>query len=128
MTALIQIVGGIDPHADTIHVAAITAVGKTLGDAEVPTTTSGCRQAIAFLTSHGEVERVGVEGAASYGAGITRALTVHGIEAVEVDRPTRSARRRKGNSDKLDAYHAAEPCWLSGPARSRTPPWTGYGR
>jgi transposase len=107
MTARVQVVGGIDPHADTIHVAAITAVGKVLGDAEFPTTTSGYRRAIAFLISHGEVERVGVEGAASYGAGITRALTAAGIEAVEVDRPTRSARRRKGKSDQLDAYHAA---------------------
>ena len=57
MTALIHIVGGIDPHADTIRVAPITAVGKTLGDAEFPSTTSGYRQAIRFLTSHGEVER-----------------------------------------------------------------------
>jgi transposase len=107
MTAQVQVVGGIDPHADTIHVAAITAVGKVLGDAEFPTTTSGYRQAITFLTGYGEVERVGVEGAASYGAGITRALTAAGIDAVEVDRPTRSARRRKGKSDQLDAYHAA---------------------
>lgn len=107
MTAVVQVVGGIDPHADTIHVAAVTTVGKVLGDAEFPTTASGYRRAITFLTSYGEVERVGVEGAASYGAGITRALTVAGIEAVEVDRPTRSARRRKGKSDELDAYHAA---------------------
>jgi transposase len=53
------------------------------------------------------VERVGVEGAASYGAGISRALTAAGISAVEVERPTRSARRRAGKSDRLDAYHAA---------------------
>jgi transposase len=107
MTVHVQVVGGIDPHADSIHVAAITAVGKVLGDAEFPTTAGGYRHAIAFLTFYGEVERVGVEGAASYGAGITRALTAAGIEVVEVDRPTRSARRRKGKSDQIDAYHAA---------------------
>ena len=78
-----------------------------LGDAEFPTTVSGYRRAVVFLTAHGEVLRVGVEGAASYGAGITRALTAAGIDVVEVDRPTRSARRRQGKSDRLDAYHAA---------------------
>jgi transposase len=107
MAVPVQVVGGVDPHADTIHVAAITAVGKVVGDAEFATTSSGYRHAVAFLTSHGEVGRVGVEGAASYGAGITRALTAAGIEVVEVDRPTRSARRRNGKSDQLDAYHAA---------------------
>jgi transposase len=107
MTVQVQVVGGIDPHADSIHVAALTAVGKVLGDAEFPTTAIGYRKAMRFLTSYGEVVRVGVEGAASYGAGITRALTAAGIEAVEVDRPTRSARRRNGKSDRIDAYHAA---------------------
>jgi transposase len=107
MTAAGHVVGGVDPHADTIHVAAVTGVGKVIGDAEFDTTIAGYRRAIAFLTSHGEVQRVGVEGAAGYGAGITRALTAAGIDVVEVDRPTRSARRRKGKSDQLDAYHAA---------------------
>ena len=107
MAAAVQVVGGVDPHADTIHVAAVTAVGKVIGDAEFPTTAAGYRRAITFLTSHGEVHRVGVEGAASYGAGISRALTAAGIAVVEVERPTRSARRRAGKSDRLDAYHAA---------------------
>jgi transposase len=107
MAAAVQVVGGVDPHADTMHVAALTAVGKVIGDAEFPTTVAGYRRAIRFLTDYGEVERVGVEGAASYGAGISRALQAAGIAGVEVDRPTRSVRRRKGKSDRLDAYHAA---------------------
>ena len=48
-----------------------------------------------------------MEGAAGYGAGITRALAAAGLAVVEVERPTRSARRRAGKSDPLDAYHAA---------------------
>jgi hypothetical protein len=53
------------------------------------------------------VERIGVEGTASYGAGFTRALTVAGIEVVEVTRAVKSTRRLKGKSDPLDAYSAA---------------------
>ena len=51
--------------------------------------------------------RGGVVGAAGYGARISRALQAVGITVVEVERPTRSARRRAGKSDRLDAYHAA---------------------
>ena len=102
-----HLVGGIDPHADTIHVAVVTEVGKPLADAEFRTDPDGYRAAVAFLTTSGEIERVGVEGAAGYGAGITRALVAAGLEVVEVERPTRSDRRRAGKTDQLDAYHAA---------------------
>ena len=63
MAAAVQVVGGVDPHADTIHVAVLTAVGKVVGDAEFATTAAGYARAIEFLTAQGVVERVGVEGA-----------------------------------------------------------------
>ena len=107
MAAAVQVAGGVDPHADTIHVAVLSVLGKVIGDAEFPTTATGYARAIQFLTGAGVVERVGVEGAACYGAGIARALHAAGIAVVEVERPTRSARRRAGKSDRLDAYHAA---------------------
>jgi transposase len=107
MAAVVQVVGGVDPHADTIHVAILTATGRPIGDAKFPATVEGYQAALEFLTGAGTVLRVGVEGAAGYGAGITRALTAAGLMVVEVERPTRSARRRAGKSDRLDAYHAA---------------------
>jgi hypothetical protein len=42
-----------------------------------------------------------MEGAASYGAGITCALQQAGIAVAEVERPTRPARRLAGKSDRL---------------------------
>jgi transposase len=102
-----SVVGGIDPHADTIHVAIVAVTGRSVSDREFTTTTDGYRCAVEFLSAAGALERVGVEGAGGYGAGITRALTAAGIEVVEVERPTRSNRRRSGKSDRLDAYHAA---------------------
>ncbi|MGB0875986.1 MAG: IS110 family transposase, partial [Mycobacterium sp.] len=74
------VVAGADTHADTIHVAAISITGALIGDREFPTTRAGYAAAIRFLTSLGQVERIGVEGTASYGAGLTRALTAAGIE------------------------------------------------
>lgn len=107
--------GGIDTHADTIHVAVIDPWGRELGDNEFATTPRGYAQALAFLASFGEVSGVGIEGTSSYGVGVTRAATAAGWEVFEVLRPERAVRRREGKSDPLDAYQAAHAV-LSGRA------------
>jgi transposase len=102
-----RIVIGVDTHLDTIHVAAITEAGQILGDAEFRTNPTGYYVALRWARSFGEVLIAGVEGTSSYGAGFTHALQDSDIEVVEVNRPDRSARRRQGKSDPLDAYAAA---------------------
>jgi transposase len=114
LTESTLIVAGADTHADTIHVAAISMTGAAVKDREFPTTRSGYAAAIKFLTSLGQVERIGVEGTASYGAGFTRALIAAGIEVVEVTRAVKSTRRLKGKSDPLDAYSAARTALAGG--------------
>lgn len=111
------VVGGSDTHADTVHVAAISTLGREVADREFPTTAAGYRAAVAFLTSHGPVDQVGIEGTSSYGAGLARAVTNAGLQVIEVNRPSRADRRRQGKSDPLDAYHAARAV-LSGRATS----------
>ena len=76
---------GVDTHADSHVAAALLAWASTLGS----------------------VDRVGVEGTGSYGAGLARWLRAHGQVVVEVDRPDRAARRRQGKADDLDAHAAA---------------------
>ena len=71
---------------------------------EFPTTPTGYRQALDFLSCHGEVTGVGIEGTSSYGVGITRTARAAGLDVVEVLRPEQSVRRRQGKSDPLDAY------------------------
>lgn len=102
------IIGGIDTHADTIHVAAVDPWGRELADQEFPTTPAGYQRALQFLTDHGQVTGIGIEGTSSYGTGITRAATDAGIEVFEVIRPERAVRRQQGKSDPLDAYQAAK--------------------
>ena len=74
---------------------------------------------LSWLRGHGHLNRVGVEGTGTYGAGLQRYLRVHGVVVVEVDRPDRRARRARGESDPLDAYAAARAA-LNGQA-SGTP-------
>lgn len=102
-----QVFGGVDTHDASIHVAVVSDRGRDLGDREFATTATGYRRALAFLASFGEVIALGVEGSASYGAGMARAAIANGLVVVEVMRPDRSERRRLGKSDPIDAYQAA---------------------
>jgi transposase len=109
------VTAGVDTHAD-IHMAAVVDhLGGVLGVEAFETTAAGCQRLIGWLRSYGRVERVGVEGTGSYGAGLTRQLDRAGITVVEVDRPNRQVRAREGKSDPVDAVTAARAA-LSGQA------------
>lgn len=101
------VIGGVDTHGQTIHVAVIDQHGRELEDREFATTPSGYRRAISFLESFGDIAVIGIEGTCSYGAGFTQTALSAAITVVEVVRPDRSERRRLGKSDPIDAYQAA---------------------
>jgi len=101
------ILGGVDTHKDIHAAAAMTETGRLLGTAEFPTTPAGYRRLLAWLRGFGPLERVGIEGTGSYGAGLCRYLQSQGVAVVEVNRPNRQWRRRRGKSDPVDAEAAA---------------------
>jgi transposase len=64
------VVGGVDTHLD-VHVAAvIDPVGGLLGVCSFPVTPAGYHALSGWLGSFGRVDRVGVEGTGTYGAGL----------------------------------------------------------
>jgi transposase len=71
------------------------------------------------------VAKVGIEGTGTYGAGLARFVGDYGLAVVEVDRPDRKPRRRRGKSDPIDAEAAARAT-LAGTAT--TTPKTRQGR
>ena len=101
------VTGGIDTHADEHVAAVVDHNGGLLGVESFPTTPAGFRSLHDWLAGHGDIDRVGVEGTGSYGAGIKRFLQRHDVIVIEVDRPNRQQRRRNGKSDELDAIEAA---------------------
>lgn len=110
-----RVTGGVDTHAD-VHVAAvIDEVGRVLGTEAFGAEEKGYGALLAWMQRHGELGKVGVEGTGSYGAGLARHLSAHGIEVLEVIRPNRQVRRRRGKSDPTDAEAAARAV-LSGEA------------
>jgi len=82
---------------------------------QLVTQPGGYAQLATWTESFGTVDKVGMEGTGSFGAGLLRFLSEYGLVVVEVDRPDRSSRRRNGKSDPLDAESAARAV-LSGRA------------
>jgi transposase len=109
------VTGGVDTHLDVHVVAALDPIGGLLGVESFSATPAGYRELHAWLSSFGELRRVGVEGTGAYGAGLARFLAGRGLEVIEVDRPNRQARRSHGKSDPVDAIEAARAA-LSGRA------------
>jgi transposase len=117
-----SITGGVDTHLDVHVAAALDDRGALLGVESFATTEGGYKKLLAWLSDFGPVELVGVEGTGSYGAGLTRHLQAERVRVVEVDRPNRQRRRRKGKSEPQDAISAARAALsgdASGEAKSR---------
>ena len=98
---------GVDSHKDVHVAAAIDQIGRILATTQVATTLRGYAQLERWACELGRVERFGIEGTGSYAAGLARWLTSRGRQVVEVNRPNRHKRRRRGKSDPVDAEAAA---------------------
>ena len=98
---------GVDRHKDAHVAAAVDQLGRILATTSIPTTPHGFVQLQCWAERLGQVDRFGVEGTGSFAAGLTRWLQQRGYQVVEVTRPNRQLRRRRGKSDPVDAESAA---------------------
>lgn len=115
---LVEVVLGVDTHLD-VHVGVvIDPVGRVLGTRSIETCTDGYQALLEWAHSFGFLLRAGIEGTGTYGAGLARHLQEAGIEVLEVNRPDRARRRRRGKNDPTDAENAARAV-LSGEASAR---------
>jgi len=119
-----RVTGGVDTHRDVHVVCALDERGAELGVESFPTNPAGYRQVLRWLRRFGEVERIGVEGTGSYGAGLTRYLHAQGVEVIEISCPNRQRRRSHGKSDPVDAIAAAKAAF-SGDATTAPKTRTG---
>jgi transposase len=101
------VIGGLDTHKRVRHAAALAGHGELLGTAEFPTVPDGHKALWAWLGDFGKVESVGIQGTGFFGASLARFLDHQGLEALDVNRPNRSARRADGKSDRLGAEQTA---------------------
>jgi transposase len=102
--------GGVDTHKDTLAVALIDPSGKRRDAITVANTVAGHGE-LAWLAIHGPVERLGIEGAGSYGRVVALVLLAADIPMVEVPPALTMRERRRcralGKSDPTDAVAIA---------------------
>ena len=119
-----QVTLGVDTHAELHVAAALDERGRLLGTCTIPTTTSGYAELLRWTGQYGDLVQVGIEGTGSYGAGLARWLHARQVTVIEVDRPDRRTRRRRGKSDSVDAEAAARAV-LAGVATAQPKAGTG---
>jgi transposase len=112
-----RITVGVDTHADAHVAVALDQLGARLDEVHIPTTRAGYDDLQRWATGLGPVDGFGVEGTGSYGAELARVLRRRGYRVIEVNRPDRATRHRRGKSDPIDAEMAARAV-LSGVAAS----------
>ena len=106
----IEVIVGVDTHADTHAAVAIDHHGRRLDSIEIEATLAGYRHLLAWAGTLGALSCVGVEGTGSYGVGLSRFLTAAGVQVVEVGRVNRQHRRRYGKSTPLMRRPRHAPC------------------
>ena len=110
-----EVVIGVDTHKDQHVAVAIDGRGVRLGEKYVPVAVCGYEELERWSRNLGTIHSFGIEGTGSCGAGVARFMTGLGYVVIEVNRPDRSVRYRKGKSDPTDAEMAARAA-LSGVA------------
>jgi transposase len=102
-----RVIIGVDTHKH-FHVAAVLDErGALLATATFDADSAGYRALIGWAGQFGVARRFGIEGTGSYGRGLASAVRRAGHDVVEVMRPDRQDRHRRGKSDLLDAENAA---------------------
>jgi hypothetical protein len=99
---------GVDPHRDSHAIAVVHVIsGAVVFESTVIANNDGYAQSLTLVEEHTRGRRAfAIEGTGSFGAGLTRFLTVRGERVLEVSR-LRRERRTGGKTDALDAIRAA---------------------
>lgn len=102
------VIAGVDTHKDVHVLCLLDGLGRKIWSGSFRADPEGYDRLAEAIGDPGSCAVVGVEGTASYGAGLTRRLVELGYNVVEVLRPKRDkARPGEGKSDPLDAERAA---------------------
>ena len=108
LAEIVDVVIGVDTHKHT-HTAAVVAAstGAASEHLTVPSDPDGYAELVAMADRQAGLRAWAIESANGYGAGLARFLAERGEWVIELDRPSRPARRHGAKSDPIDAVRAA---------------------
>ena len=112
-----RVVIGVDTHKHVHAAAVLDERGALLGTSVIDADSAGYRALIGWGVQFGTPLRFGIEGTGSYGRGLAAAVRRSGHDVVEVARPNRADRHRRGKSDLIDAENAGRAA-LAGQAEA----------
>src|SRR2546425_6529857 len=112
---------GVDPHRDSHALAVVHVVsGVVVFEATVVASSDGYAHALKLVDQHAAGRRAfAVEGTGSFGAGLTRFLTVRGEQVLEVGRLRRG---RPSGGQTATANAGPAPPRAPAPQRPAPPP------
>jgi transposase len=119
-----RLIVGVDSHKETHQAAVLDLNGTLLANERFAASSTGYHELETWLNTLGEIERVGMECAGSYAAGLARFFRERHVEVIEVNFPHRAVRARRGKDDPIDAEMAARKV-LSGEASAIVKDTTG---
>lgn len=73
-----EVIFGVDPHKDSLELAACDQLGQKLNSAEFPNTEDGSSDALEWIQGFEGKLLIGVEGSGYFGAVLTRRLVKAG--------------------------------------------------
>lgn len=108
LAEVVDIVIGVDTHKHTNTAAVVSAVSSAVVETVTARTDAeGYAVMVDLADQHSGLRAWAIEGANGYGAGLARFLATRGEIVIELDRPSRAARRHGAKSDPIDAVRAA---------------------
>ena len=102
-----RVIIGVDTHKHAHAAAVLDERGALLGTATFDADSAGYQALIDWSARFGRPLHFGIEGTGSYGRGLASAVRRGDHVVVEVARPNRQDRHRRGKSDLFDAENAA---------------------
>jgi transposase len=104
---IVDVVIGVNTHQHTHTAAVVSTAGAVLEHTTETTDPDDYAAIVAVADRHPGLRAWAIESTNGYGAGLARFLAERGEWVIELDRPTRPARRHGAKSDPIDAVRAA---------------------
>jgi hypothetical protein len=106
---------GVDTHLDQHVAAVVDQTGRLCGTQTFGASTRGYVDLVTWAERFGPVERIGIEGTGTYGAGLARFARVYGLQVVEVNRPDAAPDGDTASPTRSTPRPPPAPPWLEWP-------------